>query len=362
MRQMKVFGIAGTGLALFLYFGVQVDYSGLFSQSKPKSAPQKNSDSKPKEKEQVSKQIKEPKKTQPAWEGPNELGKILILTYHKLGDEDTEYTRTRVGFRSDMVYLIQNGYVPISVRELASGRINVPKGKRPVLISFDDSSIYQFEMDRSGKISPNSGIGILEELKKVYPQFVPKAVFFVTPGAKQPNNLFGQNEFRKEKMEYLQKNGYEIENHTHWHANLKQYSNLIEEQIAKCQKEVSDYLPGHKMIALALPYGIYPKDPDRPRLWKGEYKGVSYSHLLIFDYSNRLSYSPYDEKFDPMYVRRVHGNAPGVKRAFSELEKSGVGYVSDGNPDTISVPKSRHSQVHPKWKSKLVVLDDQAQP
>jgi peptidoglycan/xylan/chitin deacetylase (PgdA/CDA1 family) len=286
----------------------------------------------------------------------NELGKIAIITYHKLGDEDTEYTRTRAGFREDMLHIINNGYHPISLSEFLSGKITAPYGKKPILITFDDSSIYQFEMEKNGSITPSSAVGIMEDLRKKKKGFTPKAVFFVTPGAKAPNNLFGQNEFRKSKLEFLVQNGYEIENHTHWHANLKKYSKLIEEQIVKTQKDVNEFLPNYKMTSLALPYGIYPPESERHRLLSGEYKGVAYKHALVFDYSNRLSFSPYSKDFNPMHVRRIHANKQGLERAFKELSKIGVSYVSDGNPEQVSIREKDLSEISPRWKKFVKIL------
>jgi peptidoglycan/xylan/chitin deacetylase (PgdA/CDA1 family) len=286
---------------------------------------------------------------------PYELGKIPILTYHKVGDEDTEYSRSRSGFRSDLVYLLENGYDFISLKDFIAGNISTPKGKIPILLTFDDSSISQFEVNSEGKISPQCAIGIMEDIKKKYPHFNPKAVFFVNPGAKSPNDLFGQKEFKKWKVDYLLKNGYSIENHTLWHANLKKYSNKIEEQIAKTQKEITDLAPNYKMSALALPFGIYPKEPDRPRLMRGEYKGIKYNNVLVFDYSNRLSFPPFHKDFDAMHVRRIQGNEAGVKRMFAEIKKHQIAFISDGNPDTITFPKDKTNLLNVKNFGKKII-------
>lgn len=286
----------------------------------------------------------------------NELGKIPIITYHKLGDEDTEYTRTRTGFREDMLHIINAGYHMISLSEFLSGKITAPYGKKPILITFDDSSIYQFGMEKDGNITSNSAVGIMEDLRKKMKGFIPKAIFFVTPGAKAPNNLFGQNEFRKSKLEFLVKNGYEIGNHTHWHANLKKYSKLIEEQIVRTQIDVNEFLPNYKMTSLALPYGIYPPESERHRLLTGRYKGIEYKHALVFDYSNRLSFSPYSKNFNPMHVRRIHANKQGLERAFKELSKPGVSFVSDGNPNQVSIQAKDLSEVSLDWKKFVKIL------
>lgn len=286
---------------------------------------------------------------------PYELGKIPVLTYHKIGEKDTEYSRSREGFRSDILYLLENGYDFISLKDFINGTFSTPKGKIPILLTFDDSSISQFEVNSNGQISPQSAIGIMNDIKKKYSHFNPKAVFFVNPGAKSPNDLFGQKEFKKWKVDYLLKNGYAIENHTLWHANLKKYSNKIEEQIAKTQKEITDLASNYKMSTLALPFGIYPKEEDRPRLMKGEYKGIKYNNVLVFDYSNRLSYSPFHKDFDPMHVRRIQGNEAGVKRMFAELKKPQIAFISDGNPDTITFPKEKLDLLNAKKFSKKII-------
>ncbi|MCC5816001.1 MAG: polysaccharide deacetylase family protein [Leptospira sp.] len=287
----------------------------------------------------------------------NELGLVPVLAYHKVGDEDTEYTRSRSGFREDMLQLIRGNFHPISLDEFKSGNILAPAGKIPVLLTFDDSSISQFEMRPNGSIAPDCVMGILEDLRKKNKDFHPKAVFFVLPGAKSPNNYFGQNEFQQAKTDFLLKNGYAIENHTYWHANLKQYSKLIEEQIAKTQDFVQKLAPGYKMSALALPFGIYPPESERHRLLAGSYKGIQYKHSLVFDFSNRLSYSPYSKDFDPLHVRRIHGNKVQMERFFKSISKPGVAFISDGDPGKISISRKQESQLHPKWKSRVVFVD-----
>lgn len=288
---------------------------------------------------------------------PDESGAIPIIAYHKVGDEDTEYTRSHSGLREDMLRIIQEGLYPISLEEFRTGRIQAPRGKIPVLISFDDSSISQFEMDEKGNILPNSAIGILEKIRKDSPGFHAKAVFFVLPGAKSPNNFFGQIPLQKAKAEFLVENGYSIENHTFWHANLKQYSRLIEEQIAKTKSFVRELVPDYEMTTLALPFGIYPPESERNRLLSGSYKGQEYTNELIFDFSNRFSLSPYSKEFNPLYVRRLHGNKKQMEKLFRDIKKPGFAFISDGDPNRITVPKGKEESIAPKWKESLTVYN-----
>ncbi len=288
---------------------------------------------------------------------PNELGALPVFAYHKLGNEDTEYTRSRKGFQEDMVRLIRGGFHPISLHEFTTGRIQTPRGKIPFLLTFDDSSISQFEYRPDGSIEPECVVGILEKLRKEYREFDPKAVFFVLPAAAYPNNYFGQKEFQLQKTQFLLSHGYEIQNHTYWHANLKKYSEKIEEQIVRTEMFVQKLVPHHRMYALAVPFGIYPPEKDRNRLLKGSFQGWSYENKLVFDFSNRLSLSPYSIEFNPLQVHRIHGNKVQMEKFFKNITRPGVAFVSDGYPDTITISKSQLSLLHPSWRLKALVLD-----
>jgi hypothetical protein len=270
----------------------------------------------------------------------NEMGGIPIMTYHRISDSDTEYSRNYQSFRNDLQFLYENGFHPISIVELDTGKITAPKGKIPVILSFDDSSIQQFEYDAKGQISKNTALGIMEEFEKSTKGWKAISVFFVTPGAKSPNNFFGQPDLNKKKADYLISKGHSIENHTLWHANMRKYNNRIEEQIGVCISEVRKYLPNHDMKYLAMPFGIFPKDPDLPRLIQGTYKTTNYKNNLIFDYSNRVSDSPYSQQFNRYHVKRLHGNENGIKALQRAIKKNEL-FISDGNPNTITISKSQ---------------------
>ncbi len=282
-------------------------------------------------------------------EQPNEMGGIPVLTYHRISDSDTEYSRNFQSFRNDLKFLYDNGFHPISISELDSGKITAPFGKIPVILSFDDSSIQQFEFDPSGSISKNTALGIMEDFEKNTKGWKAISVFFVTPGAKSPNNFFGQPDLNKKKAEYLISKGHSIENHTLWHANMKKYNNRIEEQIGVCISEVKKYLPNHEMKYLAMPFGIFPKEPDLPRLIQGSYKNINYKNHLIFDYSNRVSESPYSNQFQRYHVKRLHGNDNGMKVLKRFLQKNEL-FISDGKPNVITIAKTNISLLNQSIK------------
>lgn len=284
----------------------------------------------------------------------NELGKIPVLTYHKISDEDTEYTRNRTSFMNDLVQLKKLGFYPITLNEFRNGKIAAPKGKIPLLITFDDSSESQFKYEADGSLTPGCGVEIMERFQKANADFPLRGVFFVLPKAQYPNNFFGQPAKIGAKLKYLTGRGFEIGSHTLWHANLKKYRNKIEEQLGLGTAEIQKYLKGYAVYSFALPYGIFPPKADEHRLRAGTFKGKAYRHDMIFDYSNALSYSVYDKKFDTYHIRRLHGNEKTLQKLFKQArEKREIFFVSDGDPETVTVRKADAGHVRLRRGQKL---------
>ena len=167
---------------------------------------------------------------------PNELGRFMILEYHKIDYPEERWTRTPENFRRDLETLYARGYRLQSLNALLEGRVTVPAGTTPVVLTFDDSSPGQFRyVDRNGtlEIDPKCGIGVLETFLKEKPDFGRAATFFVLPGASKPNRLFNQPEHEGRKLRWLVEHGYEIGNHTLWHANLAKYpESTVRAQVA----------------------------------------------------------------------------------------------------------------------------------
>ena len=44
---------------------------------------------------------------------PNEMGRIMVLEYHLIGDRNSAYSRERVQFRKDLELLYDRGYRPV---------------------------------------------------------------------------------------------------------------------------------------------------------------------------------------------------------------------------------------------------------
>ncbi|MBI5407079.1 MAG: polysaccharide deacetylase family protein [Nitrospirae bacterium] len=235
-------------------------------------------------------------------------GKIMILEYHKIDYPESRWTRTPENFRNDLQRFYEKGYRLIRMDDFLENRIRVEKGRTPLILTFDDSSPGQlrFLSDEKGgyRVDPACAVGILESFHTVHPDFGLAATFFVLPAADPPNRLFNQPEYAQEKLRYLVRKGFEIGNHTYWHATLSKMSpEGVRRQFALAVKTIQEAVPGYLPKALALPMGIYPKDTTL--LLKGSYEGVSYQHLGVMMVAGGPAVPPGNSSFNPLRIPRI---------------------------------------------------------
>ena len=120
---------------------------------------------------------------------PNELGRFMILEYHKIDYPEARWTRTPENFRRDLQRLWERGYRTVLLGDLLERKIALPSGTTPIVLTFDDSSPGQFRyIEKAGQwvIDPDCGVGILEGFAREYPPFGHAATFYVLPGADPP--------------------------------------------------------------------------------------------------------------------------------------------------------------------------------
>jgi hypothetical protein len=278
---------------------------------------------------------------------PNELGKVLILEYHLIQQESGRWARSIRDFRRDLDLLYSSGYRPLAISDYLQGKIDLPAGTRPVIFTFDDSSPGQFRyLVRNGKreIDPDCAVGMFIDFNKRHPDFGMKAIFFVLPGADEPHRLFGQPEFESDKLKELAALGFEIGNHTLWHANLRKYdAAVVRKQLGLAVRAIQTAVPGYKVHVLALPFGAYPKD----LAWAvdGSYQNVSYHNDAILEVSGGPAPSPFSSHWDPLHLPRVQVAGNDLDRWLRYFEKRpDESFVSDGSVDTVSFPAALKSE------------------
>jgi peptidoglycan/xylan/chitin deacetylase (PgdA/CDA1 family) len=290
----------------------------------------------------------------------NELGRVMILEYHKIDYPEERWTRTPENFRRDLETLYARGYRLQSLNGLVDGRITVPAGTTPIVLTFDDSSAGQFRyVERNGslEIDPKSGIGVLEAFIREKPDFGRAATFFVLPGAKPPNDLFNQKEHQGRKLRWLVEQGYELGNHTLWHANLGKYDeSIVRAQLADAQVWVQRHVPEYRFRTLALPHGVYPKDVS----WalNGTAKGTTYRHEAILMVAGGAAPSPFARNFDPVRLPRVQAVEHDLKEWLTHFDKHPEDrYISDGSTDTITIPAARKDRLRGDLPKSIRVVE-----
>ncbi len=284
---------------------------------------------------------------------PNEAGKIMVVMFHNFVETyksgDKAYTTTFADFKKLLGTLYDSGYRLINFKDYLSNNINVPAGFIPIVFTFDDGTAGQFNLTEENgalDINPRSAVSIMEEFNKEHPDFGLKGTFFVNLG----DNTFPGGGTVSQRLKYLIDKGFEIGNHTYTHINLKKTTdaNTIQKEIGGNQKKMYELIPDYKMNIFSLPYGLPSKDLQQ-YVVKGTFEGVDYENLAIVEVGWDPALSPVNPKYNPLSVHRVR--ASGLTPVDADLawwlkqQKRDSQYVSDGNPDTVTVPKSKEENV-----------------
>ena len=287
---------------------------------------------------------------------PDESGKIMVVMFHNFVQsfepskyDDGAYTTTFDEFRKLLPSLYEQGYRLTSMMDYLNNNISVTAGCIPMIFTFDDGTSGQFNLvNEDGKLvaNKNSAVGIIEEFNKTHPDFGVEGTFYVNLG----NSTFQGEGTLEEKLKYLVDKGFEIGNHTYTHINLTNAkdSDQVQKEIGLNQKTMFELIPGYKMNTFSLPYGAPSKNLQQ-YVQKGEYEGVKYENLAIMEVGWDPALSPVSKAFNPLSVHRVR--ASGIKPVDADLAwwiknltREGQ-YISDGNADTVTVPKSKEENV-----------------
>jgi peptidoglycan/xylan/chitin deacetylase (PgdA/CDA1 family) len=288
---------------------------------------------------------------------PNEMGRIPVLEYHLIVPEEKgEFTRTPQRLRQDLEELHRRGYVPVNMTDVIDKKIqDLPRGKSPVVLVFDDASPSQFRyIERNGKleIDPTSAVGILEKFADEHKDWPRKAVFCMLPAAEVGRSFFGnkgiegqKTEWRFQKVQFLHKQGYELCNHTLYHARLDKAGDRVQEFIARGDMAIDSAVPGYKVRTFALPLGMWPK--NRSLASSGSWtdpkskKVIRYNYDVVLEVAGNPNESVYDPKFDAHSVNRQIMFRNALEVTLKHLDKAGPGgrYVSDGDPKTVAKPQ-----------------------
>jgi len=205
----------------------------------------------------------------------NVKGGVLVLMYHKVGDEEVSMTRTRQNFRNDLARLHKMGYRPVTLNEYATNTMKLPPGASPVVITFDDSHSSQFRYLADGTMDPNCAVGIWHSFAQKHQDFPVKGTFFVLP-----NGPFVQKGLGLKKIQWLRQQGSEIASHTMTHRPLGRISDY---QVAAELAGSYKFLKGMGVTShsFAPPYGMLPKNSGLLTGFKIAGKTVGYRNIVL---------------------------------------------------------------------------------
>lgn len=287
----------------------------------------------------------EPTLPDPAEIKANELGKIMVLMYHQIGDSDGAWKRSAENFRKDLDTLYSQGYRLTNLQDVLSNQIRVAPGLTPVVLTFDDSSRGQFNYliaeDGSVTIDPDSAVGIILDFNKTHPDMGVAGTFYVNAGP------FGQGQYWQQKLQQLANLGFEIGNHTYSHVKLRTLDQAgVQKELARLQKLVSDVVPGYKVLSLALPNGIGAQ--DNTWLRSGSFEGTDYVNKAVLLVGAEPAPAPNRIGYDPYKLTRVQASEEELGKWLNYfVDYPQQKYISDGDPNTISYPTTMQDKLNP---------------
>lgn len=290
---------------------------------------------------------------------PNEMGRIPILMYHSIGDKvggKGASLVARLGlnvssakFRENLEAMYRAGWYPVNMRDVLSSHITVPKGKTPVVLTFDDARKSQFYYLKDGSVDPNCALGVLLAMHQKYGEEWPnRASFYVLPDSKYNPAPFGQKPLVDKKLRFLVDQGFEVANHSTSHHSMQNMSaRQLQQEMEVCLRYFRAHEPQVTMDTMALPYGAAPRNHA---LWnvlmdgKSVDPASSYHNRCILMAWGDASYAPVDKRFDTKQIMRI-GSEPGNIERWIDALKRHKGtlrpYISDGDPETVTVPASQ---------------------
>lgn len=246
----------------------------------------------------------------------------------------------------------------VGVQSMIDGRFDVPAGKKPIILTFDDASMGQFGLqkapDGGWAVKPNTAVAVLEEYRAKYPEFAGPAFFGILSW-----NCFASDDDPstcEERLNWLVDNGYEVGNHTWDHVDMTDvadefFTNSIASMIDWINERIPEG-PGNLSHVVVMPFGAFP-DPDLhpdQRAWLAEgfwYQGEPVNLHLVFAVSGGPAISPFSQLYDPMETYRI-ASFPDILGSWQEAMTSGESqvFVSDGDPEVVTVPASMEQYVN----------------
>jgi len=274
----------------------------------------------------------------------NENGKIMVLMYHKFADTAKDaWTRSFSDFKKDLKMLYEKNYYPINMSDYINGNMDVPYGKTPVILTFDDGVASQLSFEWKEDVltaKKDTAVSIYEEFVEEHPDFPMRGTFYI-----MSTNFFGAKGTLKQRLEYLVSRGFEIGNQTKNHYALQNADSAekVIEEVGGLAKFVDELIPGYVINSFSIPGGSMTKK-YADYVYSGEYEGYKYENKgVVLLYGSKPTLSPINKELDLKKIPRVR--VAGKDRVSNDFnywieyfdEHPEERYVSDGKFDTFVI-------------------------
>ena len=287
---------------------------------------------------------------------PNELGVIPVIMHHEIRpDRVGAFDQTPAEFRAELEKLWRQGYWPVTSADLASGHLGaVPAGKTPVVLTFDDSTQFQFFYTPEGTIKSTTAVAIMLDFAREHPTFKPAGTFYVL---REP---FAGISRGPAMLRWLVAHGFELGDHTHDHIPLNTLGDrAVQRELVDGARVITDAIPGYRITTMSLPLGALPE--TRRLALRGRWHGQSYRFAAAFLAGAEPAPSPFSTRFDRGAVPRIRtSHLPwNGERDFCaefwlhELKvHPNLRYVSDGDAARITFPRGDASTLAPRYRAR----------
>ncbi|MFC0860808.1 polysaccharide deacetylase family protein [Sphaerimonospora cavernae] len=287
----------------------------------------------------------------------NEAGLVPVIMYHRLLPKRiASIDRTPGQLRKELERLARKDYVPITAAEFVSGKIDIPAGSHPVVLTFDDGHPSHFALDSNGVPKRDTAVGIIYEVAAKYPNFRPVATFWVN------RNPFGLRDRAEQTLavKWLVERGFEVGNHSYDHPDLRSLpTKRVSEQIVRQDRLLAKIGAGES-TTFALPYGSRPRKLSAAH--DGKWDGTKYHFDGVFLAGAEPAVSPYAKKFERYAIPRIQSNGKHgecsrwcttywLEWLDEHPEKR---YTSDGDPKRVSIPRKLRATVASSRAGKIV--------
>lgn len=249
-------------------------------------------------------------------------GPVPIIAYHEIGG-DAEYPGgprydihginiSVAAFRRQLEIMYANGFRPVNTCDLILRRLDLPRGKRPIVLTFDDGRATQFRYLANGRVDPQCAVGVMLAFHHDHPDWPLRGSFYLIAGSDLNGVPFDQEGLERLKVRQLLDWGFEIGNHSLTHPSFRFLRRRqIVPEVAGCDAYLKKLVPGIDVQTLALPYGQLPVNSrSLPALVESKSNSERYRNIGVLLFGGGLCPSPYSSQFDPYKIPRI-GPKPG---------------------------------------------------